>query len=83
MKFTRQTTLLKKCAIVHNVKQNKKFANKADLVKFLNSFESDNVSECLHVKCVCNKDFIYATISDIPTSKVICDCGQKIIEYDS
>lgn len=78
MKFIRQNTLFKNIAIVQNIAHHKNFANKDELVNFLHT-ENDNVY--LDVKCICDKQFIYESINDIPAVNVTCGCGQKIIEY--
>lgn len=81
----RQTKILKDISIVQKRENNvyRNFISKKEFVDDqINKLNrSPNIDTVLHIKCACNRDFIYTEITDIPEDNVICECGQKVIEF--
>lgn len=82
--FIRKSTILKNISIVQKNEGsvNVNFVSRNELTAYLDSILRPlNVDTVLYVKCACDRDFIFAENIDIPNGNIICECGQKVIEY--
>lgn len=51
------------------------------LINQLSKYDYGVDTIVLHIRCECNKEYIYKTIQDIPSVNITCECGNSIIKY--
>lgn len=57
------------------------FANKNDLISFIDSKSPTTNDDYLVINCQCGKQYIYSSGDQIPSSNVVCDCGRNVLIY--
>lgn len=82
--FIRKSKVLKNISIVQKNEgsTNVNFVDQNELIAYLNSISKPpNIDTVLYVKCACDRDFIFAEITDIPNGNINCECGQVVLKY--